>query len=144
MSDERITTHLQYLKKNLYALEEIQKLNKTDFINDDIKVYACERLFQKSIESCINISNRILSLEQTSKPVSAPETYVDILNKLNELNLITGQQLENFSAMFRFRNRLVHVYWEIDPQNLYDYLQSRLIDFEDFISVTINYLNSRN
>jgi len=35
--------------------------------------------------------------------------------------------------MAGFRNRLVHLYWEIDDELIYDYLQSELGDFDEFV-----------
>jgi uncharacterized protein YutE (UPF0331/DUF86 family) len=34
--------------------------------------------------------------------------------------------------MAHFRNRLVHLYWDVDNARVYDYLQGSLADFDDF------------
>jgi uncharacterized protein YutE (UPF0331/DUF86 family) len=36
--------------------------------------------------------------------------------------------------MTRFRNRLVHIYWEVDDNELYQILQTRLDDFRQFLN----------
>ncbi len=35
-------------------------------------------------------------------------------------------------AMARFRNRLVHLYWDVDDELVYEYLQTSLGDFDRF------------
>ncbi len=35
--------------------------------------------------------------------------------------------------MARFRNRLIHLYWEVDDNQIYEILQSRLDDFKTFL-----------
>lgn len=35
--------------------------------------------------------------------------------------------------MGKFRNLLVHLYWKVDDERIYEVLQSELDDFEDFI-----------
>lgn len=35
--------------------------------------------------------------------------------------------------MTRFRNRLVHIYWEVDNNELYQILQTRLEDIRTFL-----------
>jgi uncharacterized protein YutE (UPF0331/DUF86 family) len=35
-------------------------------------------------------------------------------------------------AMARFRNRLVHLYWDVDDAGVHDYLQTGLADMERF------------
>ena len=42
--------------------------------------------------------------------------------------------------MARFRNRLVHLYWEVDIQEVWRIIQTRLDDFEDYISQIGKYL----
>jgi uncharacterized protein YutE (UPF0331/DUF86 family) len=44
---------------------------------------------------------------------------------------------EQFTAtliqMARFRNRLVHIYWEVDDNELYRIIQTRLPDIKTFL-----------
>jgi uncharacterized protein YutE (UPF0331/DUF86 family) len=39
---------------------------------------------------------------------------------------------EPLKAMARFRNRLVHVYWDVDDGAVHDYLLESLQDIDDF------------
>jgi uncharacterized protein YutE (UPF0331/DUF86 family) len=36
--------------------------------------------------------------------------------------------------MARFRNRLVHIYWEVSDKELYRIIQSRLQEIRDFLT----------
>lgn len=141
MKDERITYHLQLLNNNLLELSKLGKIELDEFLSDDIKKYATERLFHTAIESCINIGNRIISIEQTRQPVKPPETYGDIAKLLFKLDVIDNTFEEKFINMIKFRNRLVHIYWEIDEKVLYDYLTNNLGDFKDFIKFVSKYIN---
>jgi uncharacterized protein YutE (UPF0331/DUF86 family) len=51
-----------------------------------------------------------------------------------------GKQL---IEMVKFRNLLVHLYWKVENEKLYDYLKNNLGDFEAFKSAIRNYLKSR-
>ncbi len=42
--------------------------------------------------------------------------------------------------MVQFRNRLVHLYWEVDAEVIYDILQRNLEDFEIFTKQILKYL----
>jgi uncharacterized protein YutE (UPF0331/DUF86 family) len=46
--------------------------------------------------------------------------------------------------MARFRNRLVHLYWEVDDRQLQDILQSRLDDFKSFLDSISHFLQWPN
>ena len=48
---------------------------------------------------------------------------------------------EELRSMAKFRNRLVHLYWEVDDKMLYDILQKRLSDFKTFLNAISKYLN---
>jgi len=43
--------------------------------------------------------------------------------------------------MAKFRNRLVHLYWEIDKETLYGFIQDDLDDFKLFEQKVVEYLN---
>jgi uncharacterized protein YutE (UPF0331/DUF86 family) len=141
MIDERINDHLQLLNKFLLRLKDISKKNKDEFLNDENLVAAAERIFQLAIESCINIGNRILSIEQMKTAVHPPETYADIFRQLIQIGIFDKQFESQLVKMIRFRNRLVHLYWEIDKEQLYSYLTDNLNDFEIFNKSVVDYLN---
>jgi len=42
--------------------------------------------------------------------------------------------------MARFRNRLVHLYWDVEAETIYNILQSHLSDFERFREYILRYL----
>lgn len=48
--------------------------------------------------------------------------------------------LEQLRQMAGLRNRLVHLYWEIDDELVYQYIQDNLIDFDEFIQKVLEFL----
>jgi len=121
MKDERIEEHLQRLNGYLIRLKKYAGLDVTAFVNDDTIIAATERNLQLAIETCLNIGNRIISLEQFKDQLKIPENYSDIFRQLVRLNLISSDKLDSFINMAKLRNRLVHIYWEIDSNLLYSY-----------------------
>jgi uncharacterized protein YutE (UPF0331/DUF86 family) len=142
--DRRVTEHLQRLVQYLIELDEISKTPKSQFSKNNLLIAATERYLQLAIESCINIGNRIISIEQFSKAIKAPESYSDIFIQLERIGLINKVLSENLIRMTKFRNRLVHVYWDVDPSALHDYLNNNLQDLHLFISQVNGYFNSGN
>jgi uncharacterized protein YutE (UPF0331/DUF86 family) len=45
--------------------------------------------------------------------------------------------------MARFRNRIVHLYWDVDLDLVYDYLTSKLADFDRYLTYIETYLGPR-
>ena len=142
MIDANINDNLQRLNKYLLHLKDIRNVERDKFINDRLLIASTERFFQLAIESCLNIGNKILSIEQLSKPAKVPETYADVFQELGSIGIIDKNFALQLVKMAKFRNRLVHIYWDINPEELYNYLQNNLNDFKRFINEIVKYLNS--
>jgi uncharacterized protein YutE (UPF0331/DUF86 family) len=92
---------------------------------------AIERAFQAAIESCIDIASHMVSVYQ----LGHPEESRDVFRFLAEAGYLDSRFSEAMMAMVALRNRLVHLYWRIDVELLYQYLQqdvSLLLRFRDF------------
>lgn len=77
----------------------------------------------------MDICNHIIAKEH----IGVPESYSDCFKILGERNIISGELSEKLINMAKFRNLLVHLYWKVDDEKIYEILQSELDDFEDFI-----------
>ena len=141
--DERIKEHLKYLNKYSLLLADIKKRNHEDFLKDPILQGSAERFLQLAIESCLNIGNRMLSLFQFEKPTDTPETYADIFIQLKNLGVIDNSLCNRLVKMAKFRNRLVHLYWEIEKDKLYEIIQDNLKDFSIFQKKVLAYLKTQ-
>ena len=118
-------------------------MRKTDFEkfeNDPILQGSSERFLQLAIESCLNIGNRLISLHQFEKPTETPETYADIFVQMKKLDVIDGEFCDRLIKMAKFRNRLVHLYWEIERQMVYRIIQDNLDDFKLFQEKVVTFL----
>jgi len=139
--DERIKEHLKHLNKYYLLLLESRKVSYNDFLENPIHHGSTERFLHLAIESCLNIGNRLISLYQFSKPVATPETYADIFKEMHRLGVVDSDFLQRLVKMAQFRNRLVHLYWEIDQEAVYGYLQNNLNDFKLFQKNVVDFLN---
>jgi uncharacterized protein YutE (UPF0331/DUF86 family) len=43
--------------------------------------------------------------------------------------------------MAKFRNRLVHIYWNVDDNQLYEYLKKNISDYKKFLESVAIFLN---
>jgi uncharacterized protein YutE (UPF0331/DUF86 family) len=142
MMDERVKEHLKYLNRYYLLLLESQKIPYEEFIQDEIRQASVERFFHLAVESCLNIGNRLLSIIQFEKPVATPETYADIFRGMQKLGVVDGKFAERLVRMAKFRNLLVHLYWEIDKEEVYKMLQENLEDFVLFQRCVVEFLKT--
>lgn len=83
---------------------------------------------QLAIEACLSLGNHIIARGR----LGIPQNYQDTFSLLEKGGIITPEFAEEMKKMARFRNRLVHIYWEIDVEQLYEILATRLGDFKEF------------
>jgi uncharacterized protein YutE (UPF0331/DUF86 family) len=138
--DERILEHLKLLNQYLLYLRTLAEADENAFRNDFRIRGSGERYLQLAIESCINVGNRVLSLSQFKKPVRTPESYGDIFEELGKLGVIPQDFVKTMLQMVKFRNRLVHIYWDIDIEQLHKIMKEGLDDLEKFKDQIVTYL----
>ena len=139
--DERIKDHLKRLNQYYLLLVDISRLSYEDFYKSNIDRAAAERILQIAIESCLNIGNRLISLIQFEKPVRTPESYAEIFVIMRDLKIIDLEFSNRLVEMAKFRNRLVHLYWDLDSETTYHILHENIGDFKKFQNVVVDFLN---
>jgi len=124
-----ITTKLTKLRQYQKFLKQLQANTIEDFTSDFKISGATERYLQVAIECIIDIGNEIISSLQLQRP----EHYRDIPHILAKANIIPKTFAETITSMIGFRNLLVHDYASINLSLVYEFLQTKLPDFENFI-----------
>jgi uncharacterized protein YutE (UPF0331/DUF86 family)/predicted nucleotidyltransferase len=87
-----------------------------------------ERRLQTAIESCINVGNHLIA----RLGLRPPAEYADVFRALAEAKILPGELAQQMMDMARFRNLLVHVYWALDHERVYDSLSGRVTTLEAF------------
>lgn len=140
--DNRIKEHLKHLNRYYLNLKDFQNLSQEDLNQKEYYKAAAERYLQLAIESCLNIGNRIISLYQFKYAVRTPENYADIFRELFQIGAIDKAFSDRLVKMTKFRNRLVHMYWEIDTKDIYRIIHDCINDFQYFRDKTVDFIKN--
>ncbi|SKA75570.1 Uncharacterized conserved protein YutE, UPF0331/DUF86 family [Caloramator quimbayensis] len=140
--DEKLIAQLRFLKKYLDMIKKISAYRLEEYLADDMVKAAAERYLQLSIETCINIGSRIISIEQFNKDIPLPETYSDVFEILYSIGIIDENFSKNLKKMAKFRNKLVHMYWELEDELVYDIIKNNISDIERFMKITSDYIKN--
>lgn len=124
----KVEGRVRLLDGYLKVLRRLAKLPQPALIGDPIPLGSAKYYLQVAIESCIDMANHIIASER----LRAPRDYSDVFKVLEEEGIIPADFLPELQRMARFRNRLVHLYWEVDAEMIYDILQERLGEFEHY------------
>jgi uncharacterized protein YutE (UPF0331/DUF86 family) len=128
------------LRKNVARLQDLAKLSEADFLKDPDKIGSAKYHFIVAIESCIDMCNHVIS----RNGFRAPEDYGDTFRVMNEEGALKQDFSDELVNMAKFRNRLVHIYLEVENKQVYEILQDRLDDFKKFIASLSNFLDWQN
>jgi len=137
---ETIINLFRNLDTYLEVLRQLASLPKGSFSDDPIRIGAAKYYLQVSIESCLDVANHIIARQG----LRAPESYTDAFTILADNEIIEPSFLRTASRMVGMRNRLVHLYWEVDADILYDTLQHNLGDFDRFKAYILRLVQSRD
>lgn len=127
---------LKALQSYLSRLEKLRDINHHTFLSDDRNYALAEHYLQLSVETVLDVCRHlVVALE-----LKIPDDSHSLLPELSKAGILSKTFVERNLQMPGFRNRLVHVYEDIDHKKTYEYLQEHLADFQDFIEQVSKYL----
>lgn len=135
---ELIIDRLSKIREYLKHLRKLGNLSKEDFLNDYINCSAAARMLQIAIEACLDIGHHIIS----RKALRRPKDYKDIFMILGDEKILPFDFSRSLVNMAKYRNRLVHLYGEVTPEEIYDILQGPLTELEDYSKCIVEFLDS--
>jgi uncharacterized protein YutE (UPF0331/DUF86 family) len=139
VNQNKLDGMIRNLRTYLKYLDKIARIKREDFLNDPTVIGGARYYLQISIESCLNLGNHVIS----SEGYRSPDDYRDVFAVLNENNIIPDDFTLTLRQMVGFRNRLVHLYWEIDDELIYSFLQNELKDFDRFIEYILLFVQNQ-
>ena len=134
VDESRILHKLQAITDSLSKLEELAQMGKDVFLTDFRSIDSAKYNLQTSIEAMIDICNHIIS----RKRLRVPATNVESFEVVSEAGLLPADALPVYRSMARFRNRIVHMYDDVDDSQIHEMLQTRLDDIRTFVQHVAN------
>jgi len=131
VSIEKISRKFIQLDEYLGILDKIAEVSENAFLKDKILIGSAKYYLQISIECCLDVANHIIAAER----YRAPRDYADSFTVLEEKRLFQRQLGHNLRQMTKFRNRLVHLYGEIDDKFVYEFIKTDVEDIRKFIKI---------
>ena len=134
VSLEKIIQKFQQLDEFLGLLRKISKTPIKLFLKDKLMIGSAKYYLQVSIECCLDVANHIIASEH----LRAPKDYADSITVIEEEGLVPPELGERLRRMTKFRNRLVHLYGDIDDEYVYKFMTEDLEDIEEFKRIVIS------
>jgi len=124
-----IENKISAAKKYLKILERYKKYSRKE-IEDNLDVKgAVERYLYLAVQAAIDLAEAAVAYKNFRKPT----TMVEVFYILEEEKIISKDLTEKMTKMVGFRNVVAHDYEKINYDIVYDVLQKKLKDIENFL-----------
>ena len=133
---EKMAKLVSEFRKSVSRLQKLKELGQKKFLSDPDKIASAKYHFIVVIESSIDMCNHIIS----RNGYRVPEDYGDTFKVMSEEGAFDSEFSEELVKMAKFRNRLVHLYWEIDDTMIYKILEGNLVDLNKLIRLIAGFL----
>ena len=127
---EKLEQKILFMQTNVTKLKKLSKVDKGIFIEDFRNVDSSKYLLQVTIEAMLDIASHLIARNRWGNPEDNKAHF----QILADNNVIKIEDVDTYFLMAKFRNRIVHMYFNINDEMIYDITKNNLEDFERFIS----------
>ena len=124
----RVLSHLRELDEAIKDWERYQRFSLEDLKTDRDTRNMVLHAMLVSIQAAIDISSHLISKNQLKRPA----TYSEVFYLLGQAGMIPEELAIELSDLAGFRNVLVHIYWDINLDEIYSILQNDLKTLRSF------------
>lgn len=128
ISKATIKSRLALLERNVKLLSGYAKVPKVAFKEDYTISGAALHYLAESIEIITDIATHILAEDFAVKV----ESYSDAIEELGVRKIVPKKIIKDNADMVRFRNRIIHMYSDIDLEKVREYLKKAPEVFKRF------------
>lgn len=130
---EDIAQRVDFIRIQLKDLEQFNNLNWKTYNHDRNIQRNLEHLAENVANASIDICKIILAGEN----VTMPNTYKEIILKLEEIAILSSDQAEKIAEYAGLRNFLAHQYLDMKWDKLKAFIKDAPGDFDGFISAVL-------
>ncbi len=138
LNTARILKLLRFIEGCLKELRPFSRITLEEFLSDRKNPPFAESYIRRALEAVFDIGRHILAKIYGFKEIE----YKAIAKELGEKGVITKGLSDVLYVMAGYRNRMVHFYREVTPDELYHIVTNNLNDFDSFSKEIVAFLNA--
>lgn len=117
------------IQENIQKVQQYAAFFDEDFFADERNLYTVMHLMLIAIETAAALCSHILA--KTAR--RAPINYAECFEGLRTLHGVDDELVSRLIRMARFRNMLVHRYWQVDSGQVLRFARENVSDFETYL-----------
>jgi len=122
----------------IQELKPFSTMTREEFLSDRRNPPFVESYLRRSLEVIFDIGRHILSKTYGFKEIE----YRAIAKELGKRQMITFELSDELSKMAGYRNRMVHFYKEVTPEELYGIVVNDPKDFDRFAKEIVAFIKA--
>lgn len=126
-----IENKISSIQKYLKTVNRYKKYSLKEIEQDETIRGAVERYLYLACQAVIDLAEDVIAFRRYRKPLTMSESF----SVLSEEDIISIALTEKMIRLTGFRNVIAHDYEKINYAIVYDVLQNRLTDIEEFVSI---------
>ena len=124
------------IRRYVADLRDMANISEAAFLDNRERQYAVLHALQLAIEASVEIATHICAADNLGIPAS----YAEAFDLIAQAGILDAPVAEDLRGMARFRNRIVHIYGQVDLRLVHRLLQDRLGDFDRYLAAIERYL----
>jgi uncharacterized protein YutE (UPF0331/DUF86 family) len=132
----RVLDLVRLIENYISEIQPFSSMTREAFLSDRKNSPFVESYLRRSLEAVFDIGRHILAKTYGARAIE----YKAIARELGDKGIITGELANVLIEMAGYRNRMVHFYKEVTPNELYDIVTHNLPDFDCFIREIVSFL----
>lgn len=134
----RVLELLRFIETCLKELKPFSTMTVEEFLHDKKNPPFVESYLRRALEAVFDIGRHILAKTYGFKDIE----YKAIAKGLGEKGIIPKELSETLYIMAGYRNRMIHFYREVTPEELYHIVANNLKDFESFTKEIVTFIRA--
>jgi len=135
---QRLLTRIGALRDNLRRVQGVlQQADNATLLGDPVRLAALKWYLLLALEDAFALCNQAVSILGGEPPTA----YAECFERLAARGILDADLSSRLQAMARFRNLLLHRYWEVDDQRVLAIARNELGDLERFVSALSVHFN---
>jgi len=132
----RVLDLIRLIESYLSELRPFSSATKDVFLSDKKNPPFVESYLRRALEAVFDIGRHILAKTYGSRAIE----YKAIAKELGEKGVITSELTDILIEMAGYRNRMVHFYKEVTPEEMYEIVTKHLSDFDRVIREFVSFI----
>jgi uncharacterized protein YutE (UPF0331/DUF86 family) len=139
VSKRVVSDRLEWINRMIAEIRRLPLDDKKIFLEDSRNVRAAESCLRRALEAIFDLGRHLLA----KGFALGTSEYKEIALKLEEIRVISQTDTDLLQSLAGYRNRLVHFYHQVEPDELYTICTNHLEDIEHMADVFRSWLKAR-